>query len=284
MNVKGSLLSGLRRALLSWKFTLIAWLCYAVPVLLIVIPLRGALKIAYGKSMITDKLAEGFDFRVFSDLGPVLKSIMASAWSGLFLVLIISFVLNAFITGGLFEILKKEKTRLTTSDFFSAASQYFGAFLIITILVSLMIVFFIAVASIVIVIIINTSGTGSEKNNFLIQVSSLVLIFLIIPVFLLIADNSRVIRASGVRLTGIRSLVAGLNYTFSRFWSSYFAVLPVVISQVVFGAAVMYYISAWKPVTWKGVFLLFVVSQILFYIRLCFKTWRYGTVTALMDK
>ncbi len=284
MNIKNSLLSGIRRAVQSWKGILIAWLCYVIPVLLLVIPLRGALQSAFGESMITDNLAGRYDFYVFSDLGPVLKNIIASASSGFMVVFLVLFLLNAFVTGGLFEGLKKENMKAPVSDFFSAASINFTAFLIITILVSLAFLLFVVAVALIFAVIINTSGSGSEKVSFLLQASSLPAIFIMLPVFMLVADNSRVIRISDTRMSGFRSLAAGLEFTFKRFWSSYFAILVILIFQFVFGAAAMYLISTWKPVTWQGVFLLFIVSHTLFYLRLLLKTWRYGTVTALMDK
>jgi hypothetical protein len=42
-------------------------------------------------------------------------------------------------------------------------------------------------------------------------------------------------------------------------------------------------INAWKPVTGGGVFLLFIVSQIIFFLKAGLKVWRYGSVTALKE-
>jgi len=38
-----------------------------------------------------------------------------------------------------------------------------------------------------------------------------------------------------------------------------------------------------KPVTEGGIILLFIISQILFCIKILLKTWRYGSVTRLME-
>lgn len=38
-----------------------------------------------------------------------------------------------------------------------------------------------------------------------------------------------------------------------------------------------------KPVTGGGVVLLFILSQLLFFIKILLKGWRYGSVTMLME-
>lgn len=38
-----------------------------------------------------------------------------------------------------------------------------------------------------------------------------------------------------------------------------------------------------KPVTGGGVVLLFILSQLLFFIKILLKGWRYGSVTKLME-
>ena len=66
--------------------------------------------------------------------------------------------------------------------------------------------------------------------------------------------------------------------------ASYTMMLILLLIQVLFGWLVFRILSAWKPVTGGGVFLLFLFSQFLFYIRLLLKTWRYASVTVLMEK
>jgi len=57
----------------------------------------------------------------------------------------------------------------------------------------------------------------------------------------------------------------------------------MTIMQVIFGLLVLNLVGLWKPVTGGGVFLLFLVSQFLFIIRIFLRVWRYGGVTNLME-
>jgi len=59
--------------------------------------------------------------------------------------------------------------------------------------------------------------------------------------------------------------------------------LIIMVLIVLFGWMAAKIIGIWKPGTGGGVFLLFVVSQILFFIKVLLKAWRYGSVTSLME-
>ena len=56
-----------------------------------------------------------------------------------------------------------------------------------------------------------------------------------------------------------------------------------MIIQALYGWLVLSIITGMKPVTGVGVFLLFILSQLLFFIKILLKGWRYGSVTRLME-
>jgi membrane protein YdbS with pleckstrin-like domain len=59
--------------------------------------------------------------------------------------------------------------------------------------------------------------------------------------------------------------------------------LILMIIQLVPIILIGYFLPAWKPVTAGGVFLLLIVSQLLILLRLFLKTWRYASVTSMME-
>jgi hypothetical protein len=133
-------------------------------------------------------------------------------------------------------------------------------------------------------VIISSAGSVSEKSSFIYQAVSFLVVLFLLPVFILIADNARAWKASNGNASGFMALGSGLSQTFTRFWSSYLMMLILIFCQLVFSALIFYLITVWKPVTGKGVMLLFIVTQLLVYARLLLKTWRYGSVTTLMEK
>jgi hypothetical protein len=60
--------------------------------------------------------------------------------------------------------------------------------------------------------------------------------------------------------------------------------LLVVIIQLLFGWLVLEILPSWHPSTGGGIVVLFLVSQLLFIIKIMFRTLRYASVTSLMQQ
>ncbi len=114
MKILSSLKTGLSRALKSRKGVLIVWFIMFILVLVFIYPLRRSLSSAFGQSMITEKLANGFDIEVFADLGSTLKSLLSFFTAGFMFVGLIGFVLNSFLTAGLFGSVRKESGKFSS--------------------------------------------------------------------------------------------------------------------------------------------------------------------------
>jgi hypothetical protein len=132
MKIFSSLETGFYRSLKSLKGVLIAWLTMFFLAIVFIYPLRGSLSSAFGSSMITEKLADGFDIEVFADLGPALGTLLSFITSGFMLIYFIGFVINAFITSGLFGSVRKGNEKFSAQEFFRAGSKNFWPFFIIS--------------------------------------------------------------------------------------------------------------------------------------------------------
>ena len=284
MKIRSSLGSGFVRALKSWKGVLLLWLVSVILVSLLVIPFRGELRNALGSSMITGNLADGFDLLTFMELGQTLKNMMASFSSDFLFVILISFITNAFLSGGLFDSLRNGKVNFSTAEFFSAGSKNFWSFISISLVITLTTIILSLIIIGITAVIIASSGSFSEKSGFIYMSVSFLVILLLLPVFILAADYARAWKVLNGKATGFQALGFGFRLTFARFWSSYAMMLILIFCQLVFSALIFYLITVWKPVTEKEVLLLFIVTQLLVYARLLLKTWRYGSVTTFMEK
>ncbi len=283
MKIRGSLASGFKRALKAWKGVLIVWLVSFVLASLFMTPLKSALRSGFGNSMITERFADGFDLDAFLDLGSSLPSIMSSMASGFLLVLLISVILNAFLTGGLFDALSGEKLKFSTPGFFGAGARNFWSFLMITLTMSFMLIFVSGVVMGVPTGIASGSESITERTTFVIQMIALCIVVLLSPVFILAADFARAGKASDPSMSGINAIGFGFSRTFSGFWSAYPMMLLLIVCQLLPAALAFYLIPAWRPVTGKGVSLMLIVTQFILFIRFFLKAWRYGSVTALLD-
>lgn len=284
MKIFSSLETGFYRALKSRKGVLIAWLTMFLLVLVFIYPLRGSLSSAFGSSMITEKLAHGFDIEVFADLGPALGSLISFITSGFILVYLVGFVVNAFLTAGLFGSVTKGNGKFSAQEFFRAGSKNFWPFIIISLIITIIIIFTTGILIVVPIAITSMSDAMPEKTRIAVVIASGALILLLMPIFLLIADYSRAWKASHENESCFRAIGFGFSHTFSKFWSSYIMMVLLIVSQIVLGIFILLFLPAWKPVTGGGVFLLFFISQLLLLTRLLLKTWRYASVTSFMEK
>ena len=284
MKILSSLKSGFYRTLKVWKGILLAWLVMLILVSFITIPLRGGLRSGFGNSMITEKLAEGFDLEAYMDLGPTLKTLISSASSGFLFIFLIGFVANAFITGGLFGSLRRNCIGFSSGEFFGNGARNFWSFIKISVIITLIVIFLSFFIIGIPFLIISTSETISEKGAFMTGISAILVFLILLPLLLIVADYARAKKASDESFSWSRSLGFGFSLTFRNFWSSYLMMLLLILCQVIPVLLILAILPGWEPLKEGGVFLLLIVSQLLLFARLLLKTWRYGSFTALMEE
>lgn len=275
--------TALLRTLRSWKGVLIIWFLSLLLVSLLALPMRGSLNSGFGSSMITERLRDGIDLEVFSDLGEGIKSLLSYFTSGLFLLMIVGFLLNAFLSGGLFNCLKGSSGKFSTAEFFRASSKNFWSFLVILSIVSIIV---IVLGFLVIGVPMSLVGSaeipqeGTLLKTFFLVTSVFLLLLIIL---LLVADYARAWQVAEEQNACFKAIGIGFSRTFRTFSSSYPLMLLVLVVQVLCGWLVLYILPGMKPVSSVGVFLFFLLSQLLFIIKVLLKVWRYGSVTSLME-
>jgi hypothetical protein len=284
MKIFRSLYNGAVVSVKSWKGVLITWLFSLIMVSVLAIPLRGALKSALGSSMITEMLMDGFNPAVLSELGPSLKIVLSFFSAGLFLLLIIGFLVNIFFAGGLFNSVRGNVSQRTFQEFFRSSARHFGSYLVITLIVRIIINFVSGITIAIPLIIVASGNNISTKATIIIVSAAILLTIVVLSVLLLVIDYARAWQASNEKSACLSALGFGFSETFKRFWSSLPMMLIILLIQVLYILSVFFLISGWNPLTGGQVFLLFLVSQILVFGKILLKTWRYGSVTALMEE
>jgi len=275
--------SGALRSVKAYKGVIVIWFFYLILVSMLTIQTKGALKTGFGKSMITELLQDGINIEVFSDLDTRLDSMFSSFSSGLLLVVVIGILMNAFLSGGLFNSLKGSKGNLTVSEFFRSSARYFWPFLGVTILVSLMMII-LGLFLIGLPFGIAFGGdSGPGASTFIIMFIGVIIYLVTVIILLLVADYSRARLVTVEKPSCFKALGYGFSTTFRFFLSSFPMMLLLMIVIILFTWVTLRLISLWNPDTGTGALLLFIVSQILFFCKLLLKAWRYGSVTALME-
>jgi hypothetical protein len=283
MKIFKALGSGCHRSLKAWKGILIFWFISLSLVSLIALPMKGVMKTGFGQSTITEKLMNGIDIEALSDLGTVFNSLVHYFSSGLFLLLLLWLLINAFITGGLFNSLKSNEERFSAGEFFKASSRNFLPFLGITVIMSTILILLA-----LILVVLPFRGIVSPENPnesvpWLIMYISVLFYILISQIFVLVADYSRAWQVKNEKSACFRAIGFGFSRAFRRFLSSFPMMLIIWLIQTLFVLLVLKVIGRWKPVTGIGIVGLFLLSKFLFYMRLLLKVWRYGSVTSLKE-
>ena len=283
MKVIKSLGSGALRALKSWKGVLLIWFVSLLLVSLFIVPMKGVMKAGFGSSTIMERLQEGIDIDVLSDLGQYLVSIISYLSAGFFLVLLLGVLINSFLAGGLFDSLKGTSGKFSMPDFFRAAARYFWYFLGLYFLID----FIILVTGLIIiglpVGLVAQSENAAGGLAATVGVISMCVFLVLLVILLLVCDYSRAWLVSAEKPAFFKALGFGFSETFSRFRSSFPMMLIIMVIMALYGWLFSTIIGIWKPTSGGGVFLLFLVSQLMIYMKILLKAWRYGSVTSLME-
>jgi hypothetical protein len=281
MTIINHILSGADRSARSWKWILAAWFITFVLVAMVVYPFRSGIMNMFGQSMITEELEKGFNIDVLANTGTGIALIRSFLTSGIILIMIAGFLMNIFLSGGFFNVLRLKESETTVRGFFGASSSNFWSFLVISVLVRLMIslISFLLIGLPLIIF----ASDGSSANVVKIIMIMGGIFFLILPVFLLVTDYARAWQAASVKKDAIRALGNGFRYTFRYFFSSWLMMFWIILVQTLFTILAFVVIARMKPDTGFGIFLLFLLAQVMFIIKIYLRTWRYAIITSKFE-
>lgn len=284
MNVIQALITGAGRVPSIWKSIIFSWFATLLLVAAMVIPLKGALSTGFGSSMITEKLTEGFNLSVLTDMDSF-RSIMGGLSSGMFFMILAGFILNAFLTGGFFSSLKEEADGSSIGAFMKGCAGNFWSYVIILLLTGIIILFSALLTGFLPIVFIDMEGDHVEKSVITAAIiSSLVFFVIILPVMLLVADYARAWKAANSRGGAFRAIGKGFGLTFGNFVPSWATMMILLILNAIYLWLAFSVIPGMSASTGMGVFLLFILSQAMFIFRLSLKAYRYSSITALLEQ
>lgn len=284
MNIKNPIISGAVRSIKSIKGVLAIWLCSLFLVSLVAIPIKSSVNRVLGTSMITEKLSDGINIDVLADLGTNLPTIVSALRSGILLLILSGFLLNVFFNGGLFTTLRSGEEKYSSSEFFSSAGTCFWPFLVITVIISLIILllsFMIFGIALGIAVAPDSPPEGARIKAVIIGG---IIFVVLLPVFILVADYARVWQVTSSKSAGFKAIGVGFQQTFRHFFSSYPVMFVNMTIQALFAGFVLKFITGMGPHSGVTIFLLFLVSQFLFIIKILLRVWRYGSVTSMYEQ
>jgi hypothetical protein len=284
MSIINHIISGAVRSVKSIKAVLTIWIATLFLVCLVALPMKSSINSVIGNSMITEKLSDGINFDVLADFGNQLPLILAAITKGFFLLVFFGILMNVFFNGGLFTTLRNSEEKYSTAQFFRGAGISFWSFLLITVIMTLIIFVVGLVIFYLSFHLMKTSQLPSDVVKYRAFITGSIISALVLPVFLNVVDYARVWQASSPRSAGFKAIGVGFKQAFRYFFSSYFVMFAAVLGQAIFAWFAMKLISGMGPQKAGGIFLLFLLSQFLFIIRLLLRVWRYVSVTSMYER
>jgi hypothetical protein len=194
------------------------------------------------------------------------------------------FLLNVFFNGGLFTTLRNQEEKYSSSQFFRGAGTRFWSFLLISVIMSLIILLLLIISFTIPSLITGNPDSRPEGASYKAAIMGGIIFLVILPVFLLVADYARIWQVSVPKSDGFKAIGVGFKQTFRHLFSSYPVMLFNILIQALFAWFVLKFISGKGPQTGGGIFLLFLLSQFFYIIRICLRVWRYGSVTAMYEQ
>jgi hypothetical protein len=149
------------------------------------------------------------------------------------------------------------------------------------IVMNLVIIFVFILAFILPLVIAVNSDSVSEAgvyNTILISGSLTMILMLVI---LLITDFARSWKTANKGRGPFMAISAGFRLGFRNLPASFLFMLIIVLMQLI--PAVAGYMIISSPAEGKGIFALFMSTQLLFFIKIALRIWRYAGITAIME-
>ena len=277
MNLIKTLKKGAACTASSYKAVLLIWFTTLVLTLAVALPLRSLLYGAFGNTMAVERLMNGFDLGLISDLGDTFGDLTSALSAGTMLIILAGFVLLTFFAGGLFKRFITAWGGLRVSDFLKASANNFIPFLKI----ALLLLFAVAVFSFVIIgipalIIVPALSEASSSSNIMYLFNGLWLLAL--PVWIFTADYARRWIASTGSHRAFRAVGAGFRALRENFWLSYGTVFTIMVINGLCFVLALWFAAVAMPDRGLLVFLFFIATQVLSILRIFLKAWRYASV------
>lgn len=268
---------GAAAAALSYKQLLVIWVVSLIMILFVSIPLRVMLNAVFGHSMAVVRLTDGFDAGLLGDVGKPFLYLLSAAGTGGLVLLLAGFLLYTFFAGGLFASYTTAWGGLKMTAFIRESARNFLPFLKVNLLTLLIIAGYTFVVLGIPAVARMALSKGSMPEGG--SMTFLYFIWILgLPLWLFVADASRRWIAATGSGKAFRAMGAGFRALKERFWLSYGTVMLILIINAIFVFLSFWYLTCSVPEKGGMIFLFFIITQIMFFIRLFMKAWRYASV------
>jgi hypothetical protein len=283
MKIAGLILDGFRKSIRSLKIIILLWVISLTGSVLVVAPLQRNIARVLDGTIAYELFYEGFNIDVFADIMHAILPALASFSISFFLVTAILFLANTFITSGIFRVLAGSwKKPYKRNMFLKGADRGFGGFLFVALVTGILFFLLCLLICIIPVTIVVAAG-GDETTVITVAIIGVLLIFVLSPVLLLMADYARALITSDKWLSPFRAMLGGFKLTVKWFRRGWIIMMLILATSLLVSYLAVNVVLYSKAESGGSLFLLLIISQLFIFIKIWLKVIRYGTVTAMFE-
>lgn len=277
MNIFKAYFTGLKKASKLLRPVFLIYFINLFIGILIVFPIFGLIDDEIGNSLVINELLKGFDATVFSDFVNETSSGLKVIWLQVKKIIPIYWLISIFLAGGIIKTLDQNK--FTMTSFFSGAGYNFFRFLgigFVMIILQITALFLVYYSTFEIIKFVSETASSEEiyYRIFFTGFSIHTFLFLIL---LMVNDYAKFYAVFHNSRNFIKAIFGGFAYVFRNFFRTFGLYFILIILPVAMLFGYFKIDTEIETHTKLGIFIMFLVQQIIIIFRVWFRIWIYSS-------
>ncbi len=269
MSIVHAFSTGLRRATSEPKMVLVLYFLNLLLAIPLALAFRSVMIAGFGDSLAPAHLMASLDFTVFQDFLNVHGEEFQTVIRQILSFLVLSMLLQTFLSGGILTVVLDQEKTFSTSSFFKGCGSYFFRFLRLFLLFGLiLLVVALIVGGIVLAIAGGmTENATSEVTEFWIRIAAIALFMLPVTLILMAADYAKIYIVLHDERSALRSCGRAFGFVFRRFFAAFGLELLMLLISLALFAIYLWLDLAVGMTTGTTIVVMFVIQQLFMLLR-----------------
>lgn len=281
MSIINALSNGFRSSAKVFRMLAVLYLVNFLLAALLAVGFKSAIDLALGNSMAVEKLLEGFDYTVYSDLAMSQHHTIAPVLGQVIWFVLFFMILNVLLGGGV--IASVESQTFSLGSFFEACGKYVWRFLRLFLIFGILLVL-ISVVMVFVLGVLHSSLT--EQNVSEVPSTKLFIAFVfvfLIPVLIvaMMSDYARITTVLRDRESMLKTAWQSMVFVVRHFLSTFGLQLCLVVISAVLFTAYWFLTDSYSMTSGWGIFAGFVFQQVFIGARVWTRVLAYASETDL---